>query len=114
MCTATNVDAPAEGFAQIFMYRCSPFAYMVSGMLSTGLAGSRVTCSAAEYVTVDPSSGTCAEYMSAYIQVSPATLCADISSPNCHDRAPEVTSRIRMPQLAAASALSNTPTRSWA
>jgi ABC-type multidrug transport system permease subunit len=53
----------------IFMYRLSPFTYLVSGMLSTALSGTDVTCSADEILTFDPpDSQTCYEYLSAYAE----------------------------------------------
>ncbi|KAL5115853.1 Multidrug resistance protein [Pleosporales sp. CAS-2024a] len=52
----------------IFMYRLSPFTYLVSGMLSVGLANSSVTCADRELIRFDPRSGqTCQEYMQTYI-----------------------------------------------
>ncbi|KAM0287021.1 hypothetical protein ACHAQH_000706 [Verticillium albo-atrum] len=52
----------------IFMYRVSPFSYLVSAMLSTGLANTQVTCSDVELVAFEPlSNQTCGEYLSDYI-----------------------------------------------
>ena len=52
----------------IFMYRVSPFTYLVSAVLSTGLANANVTCASNEYLTFDPQPGkTCAQYMQPYI-----------------------------------------------
>lgn len=52
----------------IFMYRVSPFSYLVSAMLSTGLANTDVTCSNVEYVVFNPPSGqTCGTYMADYV-----------------------------------------------
>ena len=50
----------------IFMYRISPFTYLVGGMLAIGVADSTVTCAANEYLRFDPLNGTCGEYMAAY------------------------------------------------
>ncbi|CZT45851.1 probable ABC1 transport protein [Rhynchosporium secalis] len=51
----------------IFMYRVSPFTYLVSGMLSTGLANTDVTCSSIEYLHINPpSSLTCGQYLDPY------------------------------------------------
>lgn len=59
----------------IFMYRLSPFTYLVSGMLSVGLAGNDVTCADNEYVELSPPSGlTCMEYMSDYISKAGGVL----------------------------------------
>ncbi|KAH8819211.1 ABC-2 type transporter-domain-containing protein [Xylogone sp. PMI_703] len=51
----------------IFMYRVSPFTYLISAMLSTAVANTNVICASNEYVHFDPVNGTCAEYMSTYI-----------------------------------------------
>ncbi|OAA40910.1 ABC transporter ABCl1 [Metarhizium rileyi] len=54
----------------IFMYRVSPFTYLVSGMLSTGVANTRVTCAANELLSFEPPSNqTCWQYMESYIGV---------------------------------------------
>ena len=55
----------------IFMYRISPFTYMVSGMLSTAVANTQVFCADNEFVRFDPPQGqTCAEYMFEQLQVT--------------------------------------------
>ncbi|CAN3499562.1 pleiotropic ABC efflux transporter of multiple drugs Cdr1p [Diutina catenulata] len=52
----------------IFMYRCNPFTYLISGILSTSLANTKVVCAAREYVLFSPpSSQTCGDYMEEYI-----------------------------------------------
>ncbi|EJT82138.1 hypothetical protein GGTG_02112 [Gaeumannomyces tritici R3-111a-1] len=51
----------------IFMYRVSPFTYIVSGMLSIAVANTRVNCAANEFMHFDPPQGsTCAQYMGIY------------------------------------------------
>ncbi|KAF2642558.1 putative multidrug resistance ABC transporter [Massarina eburnea CBS 473.64] len=51
----------------IFMYRVSPFTYMVSGMLSIGVANTKVTCAPNELLHFDPIDGkTCGEYTAPY------------------------------------------------
>jgi len=51
----------------IFMYRLSPFSYLISGMLSVGVANSEVRCADNEYLNFVPASGkTCGEYMSTW------------------------------------------------
>ncbi|KAF7177254.1 hypothetical protein CNMCM7691_005144 [Aspergillus felis] len=49
----------------VFMYRVmTPFTYIVSGMLSTGLSGNTVVCEPVEYLHFNPpGSLTCLEYM---------------------------------------------------
>lgn len=58
----------------IFMYRVSPFTYLVGGFLSTGLANTNVTCAANEYVTFQPQNGNCGSYMSEYLKTFPGYL----------------------------------------
>lgn len=54
----------------IFMYRVSPFTYLVSGMLSASVANTQVVCAANEYLRFDPPSGqTCNEYLQPYIDL---------------------------------------------
>jgi ATP-binding cassette subfamily G (WHITE) protein 2 (PDR) len=50
------------------MYRVSPFTYLVSAILSVGVANTTVRCSAIELLHFDPlPNTTCASYMSSYI-----------------------------------------------
>ena len=53
------------------MYRVSPFTYLTSAMLSTGLANNEVRCADNEYLKFDPlPSLTCEEYTTDYIKLS--------------------------------------------
>jgi ABC-type multidrug transport system permease subunit len=68
----------------IFMYRVSPFTYLVSAMLSTGLSGTEVVCEAVEYLTFDPPSNqTCFEYMEDYINQAGGYLADNSATSNC-------------------------------
>lgn len=52
----------------IFMYRISPFTYLVDGMLSVAVANTDLVCAANEYLKFDaPSGQSCATYMQEYI-----------------------------------------------
>jgi ABC-type multidrug transport system permease subunit len=52
----------------IFMYRVSPFTYLVDAMLSVGVANNIVVCSANELLTFNPPSmETCATYLTPYL-----------------------------------------------
>lgn len=52
----------------IFMYRVSPFTYLVNGMLAVGVANSNVICSDVEYLLFNaPSGQTCGEFMKPYV-----------------------------------------------
>lgn len=54
-----------------FMYRFNPFTYLVSAMLSTGLANSEVVCSKDELLEFIPAGNlTCGQYMAPYIGVA--------------------------------------------
>ncbi|KAI1408621.1 ABC-2 type transporter-domain-containing protein [Hypoxylon sp. FL1857] len=51
----------------IFMYRVSPFSYLVSAMLSVAVANTHVECANNEYVHFDPPSGmNCSQYLDPY------------------------------------------------
>lgn len=53
----------------IFMYRLSPFTYLVNGMLSAAVANSRVECASNELLTFQPlANQTCAQYLDPYIE----------------------------------------------
>lgn len=55
----------------IFMYRLSPFTYLIAGMLATGIANSDVVCSPQEFISVNPPSGmTCQEYLDPYFSMA--------------------------------------------
>ncbi|KAF9890375.1 hypothetical protein FE257_006043 [Aspergillus nanangensis] len=69
----------------IFMYRVSPFTYLVSGMLSTGVSGAKAMCENYEFLHFDPPSGqTCLAYMSDYIsKTGGGYLQDDNATSNC-------------------------------
>ncbi|KAM3455693.1 hypothetical protein NHJ6243_008442 [Beauveria neobassiana] len=54
----------------IFMYRVSPFTYIVSGLLSAGISNTKVQCATNEYLRFDPFNGTCGEYMKPYMSMA--------------------------------------------
>ncbi|KAL8792682.1 MAG: hypothetical protein Q9195_004742 [Heterodermia aff. obscurata] len=52
----------------IFMYRSTPITYFINAMVSTGIAGVSVNCSAEEIVRFDPPLGqTCGSYLQDYV-----------------------------------------------
>lgn len=68
----------------IFMYRVSPFTYLVDGMLSTGLANNAVVCSSIELVKFSPPSGqTCGKYMADYISRAGGYVTNTDATMNC-------------------------------
>lgn len=68
----------------IFMYRCNPLTYLVSSILSTGLANATVRCASQEYLKFEPFSGqTCGQYMGPYIQYAHGYLVDENATENC-------------------------------
>ena len=68
----------------IFMYRISPFTYLVSGMLSTGLANNKIPCSPIEFVHFNSTANTtCGQYMSTYIDTFGGYLTDNNSMTTC-------------------------------
>ncbi|KAJ5982947.1 CDR ABC transporter [Penicillium waksmanii] len=69
-CGVMATPASLPGF-WIFMYRTSPLTYIISGMMSTGLANIDVQCSDIETILVQPPSGeTCGSYLAAYSKMT--------------------------------------------
>lgn len=69
----------------IFMYRVSPFTYLISGMLSTAVGGASVHCSDAELLTVNPPAGqTCAEYLDPFVSELGGALLNGVATADCH------------------------------
>ena len=81
-----GVMAPPSVFPHfwIFMYRCSPFTYLIQGALATGLANTKMTCEENEYVTFEPPEGqSCGKYMSDYIKQAGGFLQDENSTSQC-------------------------------
>lgn len=82
-CGVLQTPQALPGF-WIFMYRVSPFTYLVEGMLSTGIANQAVTCATNEYLTFNPPSGeTCKTYMAEYIKYAGGYLADPSATSNC-------------------------------
>ncbi|KAL0581116.1 Multidrug resistance protein [Marasmius crinis-equi] len=68
----------------IFMYRVSPFTYLVDGLLSTALANTYGHCSDVEVTVVDPPSGqTCGQYLASYMASNPGSLANPNATSDC-------------------------------
>lgn len=68
-----------------FLYRFNPFTYLVSAMLSTGLANSDVKCSLTEYLQFLPAANlTCGQYMAGYMEVAGGYLLDSNTTGICH------------------------------
>jgi ATP-binding cassette subfamily G (WHITE) protein 2 (PDR) len=51
------------------MYRVTPFTYLVSGVLSVGLANAHISCSTEEFLHFSPAPLlTCSDYLAPYIE----------------------------------------------
>ncbi|KAF9630125.1 hypothetical protein BFW01_g306 [Lasiodiplodia theobromae] len=67
-----------------FLYRVNPFTYLVSGILSTGIARADVSCAANEYVSfAPPADQTCGTYMAPYIARSGGYLLDPAATDAC-------------------------------
>ncbi|KAF2845347.1 BcATRO, ABC transporter [Plenodomus tracheiphilus IPT5] len=68
----------------IFMYRVSPFTYLVSGMLSTSMAHADVTCAANEYLIMQPPGGqTCGAYLAEFVEATSGYLLDGTATRDC-------------------------------
>jgi ATP-binding cassette subfamily G (WHITE) protein 2 (PDR) len=68
----------------IFMYRVSPFTYLVDAMLSVGLANTNIVCQTREYLHVDaPSNMTCGEYFAPYISYAGGYILDPSATSDC-------------------------------
>ncbi|ORY61070.1 putative ABC transporter [Leucosporidium creatinivorum] len=68
----------------IFMYRVSPFTYLIEGMLTTAVANTNVVCSDIELLHFEPSGGlTCGDYMATYKGLNGGYLVDDLATSGC-------------------------------
>ncbi|KAJ8078446.1 Multidrug resistance protein [Marasmius tenuissimus] len=68
----------------IFMYRVSPFTYLIDGMLATALANARGYCSDIEVSVVNPPAGqTCGQYFSTYQSLVGGSVQNPDATSNC-------------------------------
>ncbi|WVR07313.1 hypothetical protein IAU60_004354 [Kwoniella sp. DSM 27419] len=67
-----------------FMYRVSPFTYLVEGILSVAVANTQVVCSDTEYLHFSPPSGqTCQAYLQTYINYAGGYLQDPSATTDC-------------------------------
>lgn len=69
----------------IFMYRLSPFTYLVSAVLSTGLSGNKAVCSKAEYLNLAPAVAgqTCSDYLTPFANATGGYLLNPDATSDC-------------------------------
>lgn len=66
------------------MYRTSPFTYLVSAVLSNGLAGTDVECSSIELLHIPPPAGqNCSSYLDRYAQAAGSRLINPAATTDC-------------------------------
>jgi ATP-binding cassette subfamily G (WHITE) protein 2 (PDR) len=66
------------------MYRVSPFTYLVSAMLTTGVANVDVKCTDIELLHLDPPPNqTCSEYLGPYVKLANAELLNPAATSDC-------------------------------
>ncbi|KAG2067263.1 hypothetical protein BDR04DRAFT_1105294 [Suillus decipiens] len=66
-------DGVIQPFFQLnwwrWMYRASPFTYMIQGLLGQAIGGQAISCSSTELVTVNPPNGlNCSDYLNPFIE----------------------------------------------
>ncbi|KAJ6100307.1 CDR ABC transporter [Penicillium canescens] len=67
-----------------FMYYVSPFTWLASGLLSTGVANTKIVCASNEYVKFLPPAGqSCGSYMASYIFSSGGYLIDSSNTEHC-------------------------------
>lgn len=82
-CGVLRGPAALPGF-WIFMYRVSPFTYLVEGFLTTGVSNAPVNCATNEYLHFTPPSGqTCGAYMQSYIATAGGYLQDPAATDDC-------------------------------
>ncbi|KAH8695317.1 ABC-2 type transporter-domain-containing protein [Talaromyces proteolyticus] len=83
-CGVLATPAALPGF-WIFMYRVSPFTYLISGLLSTSLANADVQCASFEIRTIlqPPSGETCGQYLAEYMSFAGGAVYNPDATENC-------------------------------
>jgi len=67
-----------------WMYRASPFTYLIEGLTAQAVGGQLVTCSTDEFVTIHPpKSKSCGDFMNSYISFAGGYLTNPNATTNC-------------------------------
>ncbi|TCD65301.1 hypothetical protein EIP91_002826 [Steccherinum ochraceum] len=71
----TIFNGVLQPFSQLgwwrWMYRLSPFTYLVEGLLGQALGGHQINCSPVEFASITPPSGqTCSQYLDPFISAA--------------------------------------------
>ncbi|KAK4242765.1 ABC-2 type transporter-domain-containing protein [Achaetomium macrosporum] len=82
-CGVMSPPSALPGF-WIFMYRVSPFTYLIGALLAVGIAHTTVTCSPLERLTFHPAAGTtCGEYMGPFLQMAGGEVYNPAATESC-------------------------------
>ncbi|KAF8126758.1 ABC-2 type transporter-domain-containing protein [Boletus edulis] len=81
-------DGVVQPFSQLgwwqWMYRVSPYTYLIEGLVSQILSGQPVQCSATEFAVIQPPSGySCASYLDPFISSAGGYLQNPDAGSNC-------------------------------
>ncbi|KAG2033847.1 ABC-2 type transporter-domain-containing protein, partial [Suillus americanus] len=81
-------DGVVQPFNQLnrwkWMYRVSPFTYIIEGLLGQAIGGQSISCSSAEFVSVNPPKGlTCGNYMGPFIEFTGGYLTNPEAAEGC-------------------------------
>ncbi|KAG0701458.1 ABC-2 type transporter-domain-containing protein [Suillus ampliporus] len=67
-----------------WMYRVSPFTYVIEGLLGQAIGGSTISCSSTELVSVNPPNGlTCSKYMGPFMEFAGGYLTNPNTTEGC-------------------------------
>ncbi|KAF9479336.1 pleiotropic drug resistance ABC transporter [Pholiota conissans] len=67
-----------------WMYRLSPYTYLIEGLLGQAIGRQEINCSSIEFVSINPPSGlTCEAYMGPYMSVAGGYLANPTASTAC-------------------------------
>lgn len=82
-CGVLATPAAMPGF-WIWMYRVSPLTYYVKGLMSAGMTGAKITCSAREILRMEPPSGlTCGEFLQPYADATSGAVYNPEATSSC-------------------------------
>lgn len=67
-----------------WMYRVSPYTYLIEGVAGNALGGEQVECSGVEYALIDPPSGqTCSQFLGSYISANGGYIADPSATSQC-------------------------------
>jgi len=82
-CGVFQPPAQLPYFWRSWMYPLSPFNYLIAGLLSNTVGNLPVECANNEYTIIQPTAGTCQDYLGQYIQNSGGYLANPNAAADC-------------------------------